>query len=211
MINLLVIDDDKDILEGLTKQIKELYPKVNVIPYDSVERLQKNADMVSYQYAISDIFIGKQNGIDTYNIISRGGKIPVVYMSGAEQNSFDVYDAPHVYFLQKPIDDVKLQKALDKLFNSKQMLTIKTSGRESYVDVSSIMYLESDKRIVHIITVDNMYNTYAKLDDYDYLTNSGFLRISKSMIVNKQFIDEKTRESVKLKNGEEMAISRHYQ
>ena len=211
MVNLLVIDDDKEILEGLVKKIKELFPNINVIPYASIEKLQRNADMVSYQYVLSDIFIGKQSGIDAYNIISRNGKIPVVYMSGADQNEFDVYDAPHVYFLQKPIDDAKLQKALDKLFNSKQMLTIKTSGRESYVDVAKIMYLESDKRIVHIITIDNMYNTYAKLDDYDYLTSSGFLRISKSCIVNKAFIEEKTREKIKLNNGEEMAISRHYQ
>ena len=211
MVNLLVIDDDKEVLEGLVTRIKELFPKINVIPYDSIERLKKNADMVTYQYAISDIFIGKQNGIDSYEVISRGGKIPVVYMSGAENNSFDVYDAPHVYFLQKPVDDGKLQKALSKLFNLNNVLTIKAFGKEAYVDISHIMYLESDKRIVHIITTDNMYNTYAKLDDYAYLTDLGFLRISKSCIVSKSFIEEKTRDKIKLINGEEMTISRQYQ
>lgn len=41
MVNLLVIDDDKEILEGLVKKIKELFPNINVIPYESIEKIAK--------------------------------------------------------------------------------------------------------------------------------------------------------------------------
>ena len=97
------------------------------------------------------------------------------------------------------------------MINYDQMLKVKAAGRESFVNLSEIIYLESDKRLVHIVTENKIYNTYAKLDEFDFLSQKGFVRIGKSTIVNKAFIKEKTREAVILTNGEEKLISRRYQ
>ena len=210
-MRLLVIDDDETILNNLVSEIKELYPDLYVIAYSDYDKLMENLEYIDYQYVLSDIFIGKTNGLEVHNTISKDGKIPVVYMSGADPSTYDVYDAPHVYFLPKPIEEEKLKKALDKMINYDQMLKIKTSGKESFVNLNTIVYLESDKRIVHIVTTTKIYNTYAKLDEYDYLKLKGFVRIGKSTIVNKSFIQGKKRDSVILINGEEKTITRRYQ
>ena len=208
---LLVIDDDVEILNSVVQDIKNIYPTLNVVAYSDYEKLMRNLSMIDYQYVLSDVFIGKTNGIEVHNQISKNGKIPVAYMSGADPSEFDVYDAPHVYFLKKPIDKDKLKKALDKMINYDQTLKVKAAGRESFVNLSEIIYLESDKRLVHIVTENKIYNTYAKLDEFDFLSQKGFVRIGKSTIVNKAFIKEKTRETVILTNGEEKLISRRYQ
>lgn len=208
---LLVIDDDEQVLNSVVAEIKNIYPTLTIVAYSDYEKLIKNLSMIDYQYVLSDVFIGKTNGIEVHNQLSKGGKVPIVYMSGADPSEFDVYDAPHVYFLPKPIEKEKLKKALDKMLNYDQILKVKSAGRENYVNLHDIIYLESDKRLVHIVTTNRIYSTYAKLDEFDFLNQKGFVRIGKSTIINKAYIKEKARESVILTNGEEKLISRRYQ
>ena len=208
---LLVIDDDEQILNGVKEEIKELFPTLNVVAYSDYDKLMKNLSMIDYQYVLSDVFIGKTNGIEVHNQLTKNGKVPIVYMSGADPSEFDVYDAPHVYFLPKPIVKEKLKKALDKMLNYDQTLKIKASGREIYVNLNEVIYLESDKRLVYIVAENKIYSTYAKLDEFDFLSQKGFIRIGKSTIVNKAFIKERKRDAVILTNGEEKLISRRYQ
>ena len=211
MARLLILDDDKEILENLVKEISQLYPHISIITYADYDRFLEKQDIIDYQYVLSDVFFGEVNAIEVHNKISKNGKIPVVYMSGNDSSTFDVYDAPHVYFLSKPIDHDKLKKALEKLFNIQNFIKIKAFSSEHVIPFSDILYLESDKRIVNIITKNNLHSTYAKLDDYAYLSDMGFLRIGKSYIVNKQYLKDKYRDYVVLVNGEKLPISRSYQ
>lgn len=210
-MRLLIIDDDETILQNLVTNVKELYPDLHIVAYNDYNKLMENINCIDYQYVLSDIFIGKVNGLEVHNQISKDGKIPVVYMSGADPSTYDVYDAPHVYFLSKPIEKEKLKKALDKMINYDQMLKIKAAGKESFINLDSILYLESDKRIVHIVTTSKIYSIYAKLDEFEYLKIKGFVRIGKSTIINRKYIQGKTRESIILTNGEAKSITRRYQ
>jgi len=211
MATLLILDDDREILESLVKTISSLYPHMNIITHSDYQRFLDKSEFEEYEYVLSDVFFGNVNAIEVHDKISKKGKIPVVYMSGNDTSTFDVYDAPHVYFLSKPIDEEKLKKALEKLFNIQSFLKIKSFSSEHVIALSDILYLASDKRIVNIIAKKNLYSIYAKLDEYAYLCDMGFVRIGKSYIVNRQYITDKNRDHVILRNGEKLPISRSYQ
>ncbi len=211
MFTLLILDDDKNILDSLSKEISSLYPNINIITFSDFETFSENYSVLDYQFVLSDVFFGDVNGIKAHKIISKNGKTPVAYMSGNDPTTFDVYDAPHVYFLPKPIQIEKLNNALNKLFNAENFLRVKSFSSEHIVNFDDIYYLGSDRRIVHIVCKDNIYNVYAKLDSYVSLLDRGFIRISKSYIVNKKHIKGKEKDQVFLNNGETLPISRSYQ
>ena len=64
------------------------------------------------------------------------------------------------------------------------------------------MYIESDRRVLHVVTKDNVYSTYGKLDEYQNRVPTYYIRCSKSYLVNKNFIKGHNSQFLILLNGE---------
>ena len=145
---LLILDDDQDLIDSLSEMIKRNFDNISIISFNTYEDYVDHYQETYYDCVITDIVFGKVNSIKVYNRISKNGKIPLVYMSGNDTRTFDVYDTPHEYFLAKPIDETRLKKAVERLLNTKQFLTFDYYKKSYYVDYNDILYLESDKRIM---------------------------------------------------------------
>lgn len=206
--SILLLDDDKLILEYLTKTIKDMFSNVDTISYGSYDEYLKNKESIKYDIVITDIIFGDVNSIDVYKVLSDNSKIPLIYMSGNDTRTFDVYDTPHIYFLAKPIDEERLKKAIERAMDSNKFFTFDYFKKSYSVNFKEIMYFESDRRLIHIVTKKNIYQTYGKLDDIVSRLPSYFLRVSKSFIINKNYIKEWTSQEVTLINGETFSISR---
>ncbi len=96
-----------------------------------------------------------------------------------------------------------------------QMTVLK--GDETYmIDISRIAYIESVDRKTFVYTLDECFETKLKLyETEERLCGSGFLRVSKSCLVNLRHIrslraelDRRLR--LTLENGEQMIVSRQY-
>ncbi len=92
-----------------------------------------------------------------------------------------------------------------------------TKDGESYIlDIAKIVYIEAVDRKTFVYTENECYETRLKLyETEERLCGSGFLRISKSCLVQLRFIrsiraelDRKLR--LTLENGEQMIVSRQY-
>lgn len=207
---LLILDDDPLIIDSLSEMIYRNFDNISIVSFTSYEDFIKSYNEIYYDCVITDIIFGKVNSIKVYNRISKNGKVPLVYMSGNDTRTFDVYDTPHEYFLAKPIDESRLIKAVERLMNTKQFLTFDYYKKSYYVDYNDILYLESDRRLVHIVTKNNIYQTYGKLDNYALIVPSNFIRISKSFILNRNYIKERVGGEIELVNGEKFTISRSF-
>lgn len=73
------------------------------------------------------------------------------------------------------------------------------------IPYSSIVYFESDRRIVKIYTDREIEFFYSKLDDLDLPTH--FIRISKSFIVNSEFISKIVNDKIFLKKTDNKQLT----
>lgn len=84
-------------------------------------------------------------------------------------------------------------------------------GRETLrVDRGKILYLESDKRQLHLYTTDESFCFYGSLDHVKEQLGEGFLRCHKSYLVNMKQIQKYSREQISLKGGAVVPVGRSY-
>lgn len=79
--------------------------------------------------------------------------------------------------------------------------------------IRKIRYFESDKREINIYSTDGIYSFYKKLDEVEMQIEKmdvKFLRISKSYLVNMNYVKEFRYEKVVMDDGKELRIGPTY-
>lgn len=95
-------------------------------------------------------------------------------------------------------------------------MTVIRDGESFILDIAKIVYIEAVDRKTFVYTESECYETKLKLyETEERLCGSGFLRISKSCLVQLRYIrsikaelDRRLR--LTLENGEQMIVSRQY-
>lgn len=119
----------------------------------------------------------------------------------------------HITCPQLTPDIERLIAAL-RIMDSK--LTVIKDAETFILDISEIAYIESVDRKTFVYTDKDCYETKLKLyETEERLCGAGFLRISKSCLVNLRYIrslrselDRRLR--LTLENGEQIIVSRQY-
>lgn len=84
-------------------------------------------------------------------------------------------------------------------------------GRETLrVEKGKVLYLESDKRQLHLYTADESFCFYGSLDQAKEQLGESFLRCHKSYLVNLKQIQKYSREQISLKGGAVVPVGRSY-
>lgn len=215
MKKIAIIDDEINILNQLELTINEIDNSFEIDVYNNINSLFQNINNnIVYDTYIVDIFLGDNiNGIDfVKNLYKIQPGAYVIFISGKPKNTFDVYDANHIYFLEKPIDQNLLKKALLKIINIEKgnSLKIDFMGTTNFIPFYDITYIESSGRKIIIHTKFDTFQSYNKLDLIFSSLPSYFRRIHKSVIINKNHLKEENKKFVKLTSGEVLTISRSY-
>lgn len=121
-----------------------------------------------------------------------------------------------VYFLVKPYSSDYVRDSIYKLMNIIQeeqadLITIKSAenkGRLVTIKTRDIYYIESELRVAHIYTIDNLYTTYMTLDEIQNKLKNNFLRCHRSFIVNSDKIKKFIKQGFILFNDKFVPISR---
>lgn len=95
----------------------------------------------------------------------------------------------------KSLDDsiVNLQKQIAKQGDGKQCIALRNGDTEYYVPIREIYFFETDGKEINAHTADKIFTADYKLYELEQLLPNGFMRISKSTIVNVDYIYSITR------------------
>lgn len=220
MKNVLIFDDEPMAARAIQQNI-EKYPRANELSISCAHNpseLRTYLDDHGYpDIFFSDIMIGQGlSGIDlAQKLFPSNCGTQVVFISGMLENALEVYRADHVYFLTKPIQQGKLNDALDKclsnLANSKlRLYEVKSKSTPMIIRVSAINYVESNARKVKIHTNERVLEEYNKLDDVQKTLPDTFIRIHKSYLVNASVISRASQDEVELNDGTILPISKSH-
>lgn len=115
-MNVLVVDDERIVLEAETKAVKRVMPEANVFSFqkakEAVEFVEKNKIDIAFLdinlKVVSGLTIAKK--LQEYN-----SKTNIIFCTGYSEYSLDALDLYCSAYLMKPITDEKILKALEHL------------------------------------------------------------------------------------------------
>ena len=152
-MNIAICDDDKSFRDLLEKHLRNYFNdrniSLNIFQFPSGEKLLEN--QLLFDLVFLDVEMGNINGIDTGKELKRRNPHNIIFVI----TSYDGYldDAFHIRafrFLSKPLDIVRLYRALDdaaELINNDIIVFYDVkSGRNVRIYTNDIIYIEIKKK-----------------------------------------------------------------
>jgi DNA-binding LytR/AlgR family response regulator len=141
----------------------------------------------------------------------------VVFISNKESLVFQTFEVQPFRFIRKSELDEMVFSLVDSILaelQRRQQKIIKieeASGGDVYsFDVRKILYIEAQRKDCAIVTEDGLTTLRSKLMTLeDMLAGQDFIKIHRSFLVNLSCITKIQKDSVLLKNGHELPLSRN--
>lgn len=156
MYNIVVFDDDIKQCEIIKKMIEKC--DITVRQILTVASREELGQMLDYGYRIdilvADIFLegDTKNGIDVVKeVLLNGFGTQIIYITGFIEYCEDVYETEHVYFLKKPVEPVRLNKALKEAvkqieeYNNKAIMI---QNGSIFTKIRTQVILENDMNVI---------------------------------------------------------------
>lgn len=220
MIRIGIVEDNPIQLEHyiqlLHQQLQDTPHKIDAFTNPNAIYNSLLEDHV-YNIILMDIVYEQANGIEIAKKINHDfPNIAIIFMSAYVDQAPYVYDVDHIYFIYKKDMEsrlgIALEKAIQKLSDYHQTyLQIKWKSTTYIIHTKEIIYTERIKRKVKIVTQNEEYLTYMKLDDLMDTLSKQFLRVHNSFIIHTKFIKEIHRNFLIMKNNAYIPVSRGYE
>lgn len=148
--------------------------------------------------------------------------IQVVVTSAYDQYALESFGYNVTDYLLKPYSLDRLRQALDKVKNNirlnaldnqsnKDVITIRSDGKNVIVPVLDIICLEALKDYVRLYTIDGQKRlVLGTLSSFEEKLPADFIRVHRSYIINISHITDFNNQSVTLHNGMAIAVGKTY-
>lgn len=193
VIKTFIIDDDMSCIESLIGHLKS-FSFINILGHatdinDEIEFLPKE----KIDLLFLDIEMGDKNGIDVARYVKSIYKdILIIFVTGHPGFALKGYEVYPVDFLTKPINVLRLDKALKKVreelsgrkFSKDLKIGLNISGGMKMINLNEIIYIEKQGRKIALVRKDKetlysnntMKNLESILLPYEfYCTHQSFI------------------------------------
>ena len=140
----------------------------------------------------------------------------VVFISNKESLVFQTFEVQPFRFIRKSELDEMVHSLVDSILaelsrRQQKIIKIEDSGGDIYsFDVRKILYIEAQRKECAIVTEDGLTTMRSKLMTLEEeLAGQDFIKIHRSFLVNLSSITKIQKDSVLLKNGHELPLSRN--
>jgi len=167
-----------------------------------------------------DIQMPGLTGLDIIKTMAR--KPRFIITSAYREYALDGYDLEVLDFLVKPVSYERFLKSLSKFINTSALVTpvnsmgprfifIREGRKMTKIFLDSIIYLESQKDYIRIITNEASFTTRGTMSYYvQWLPRNEFARVHRSFLVAVSRIKAYTEEDVEMSNGQLIPVGELY-
>lgn len=223
-MQISVCDDEKVIRDMFVEKIRGLYPKADLLLYQSGEELLMSA--AEPDILLLDIQMPGKNGMETAKELRAKNKNAIIiFVTALEEFVFQAFDVGAFHYLVKPFDDVKFAEVLHnavKQFEDRKKLDdtgrtgelpsllVTAGGQHITVRPEDIVYAEVYDRKVILHTMDSDIEYYGKMKELEEKAGDGFYRTHRSFLVNFRFIRKYDATAVWLERGRALMAKQNY-
>lgn len=138
----------------------------------------------------------------------------IVYISANSSYAMDLFRVQPTDFLIKPLDKIKVGNVMNRIQKisevRKGIFEYFGSGYYFKVLYKDILYFSSQNKKVHLVLKDGQKEFNGRLKEIAKKIPGNFIQIHQSYLINFDYIEECSYESVKMKNGDTIPISQSY-
>lgn len=220
MLNIAICDDDVSItgkLDMILYEIqKEKYINIETeVFWDGKDIVESVENGTRYDIIYLDIEMKEKDGIAAAKQIRQFDRDTlIVYVTNHENYMKSSFDVRPFRFLVKPIDVLEFKicflDAHNEILKSDFYFRYRYERTNCKIVIKDILYFESQKRKIFIVTEEERYCMYGKLNDVEkQLKNCKvpFLRIHQSYLVNYMHIVKQAYDFVMISKDKFIPIS----
>lgn len=224
-MNCIIVDDEPLARDELQAQIKEI-SKVEILgkfsnaPSALAFLKENDVDLI-----FLDIEMPMVTGLEFASQLPK--KALIIFTTAYSQYALDSYELDAIDYLLKPIAKERLEKAINKAETYKKLLSddteksiieggtddfliIKSERRFHRINFSDIRYIEGLKDYVVMYTTSQKLITAMNLKNiHQKMPQNIFLRVSKSYIVNTNYVESFDHHSIFI-GGYEISLGEVY-
>lgn len=216
MLNVFICDDEPEICAALEDMVRTILSgrEHTIRLYGSRAELESALqDGIRADIALLDIRLEEENGIGAAQaLFPEGSRTQVIFVTGYPEYHSDAYEAEHIWFILKPVEEADLRRALDKALRRLEKrgprdLTLITRTQTFRIPMGDIRYIESFGRKMVIYRAQEALELYGKISSLGEQLNTTFVRCHQSYFVNMAYVARMETNYFVLKDGEEVPIS----
>ena len=217
MIEIAVCDDMETLRKELVKclflySMKKDF-EYTVDEYESGELLlcsDKKYDLIFMDYQ----FDNGMNGVMTSRVLrDNGSDATIIFLSSYPDKVFESFEVNTFRFLVKPIDQEKLDEAMDSFLESRKsnhIIRVSIDGVTQFINENRIIYIMAEEKncLLHLsgesdLKCHEMLTTLGQR-----LTGTEFYRCSRSYMVNLRYVIGNDHKYVFLNDGSRVPLRR---
>lgn len=220
MINVAICDDDIETTGRIEDMLCDIAKKNFILAETEVfwdgKHLVEVVEMgIRFDIIFLDIEMEKEDGITAARKIREVDRNAlIVYVTNHESYMQESFSVRPFRFLVKPVDEIQLAScfgaAYEEISNFDSYFRYSYQRLNHKIPIRDILYFESKKRKVYIVTEKDIFELYGKLNDIEESLKASkiaFLRIHQSFLVNYRHVDGLAYDYIVMDNGRKLSIS----
>lgn len=220
MLNIAICDDDIQVTGEMDtlilKVAKQMFVDVEVEVFWNGENLVESVEKGNrFDIIFLDIEMKKEDGISAAKRIRNIDKnVLIIYVTSYENHMKESFAVRPFQFLVKPVSEevfkTCFKAAYEEITSGDYYFRYSFHRVNHKVAIRDILYFESNKRKITIVTERGSFELYGKLNEIERSLKScksSFLRVHQSFLVNYKHVQSQAYSYVLMDNGKQISIS----
>lgn len=220
MLKIAICDDDVKMTGRLDTVLEEIakrnFVKIDTEVFLDGGELEKAVEEKMYfDIIFLDIEMGDEDGITAARKIRETDRnVLIIYVTSHESYMQESFSVRPFRFVVKPIEEKILERyfleAYEEISNYDNYFRYKNKRIEWKIPIRKILYFESHRRKIYVVTEEETLEFYGKLNEVEEELKQGkmvFLRVHQSFLVNYRHIEGLAYDYLIMDNGKRISIS----